>query len=232
MLAGVSGSRRRRLPGTSGVEPVAGWVDISTPLEDGMAVWPGDPPVRVTRFLDLGRGDPCTVSHLSLGAHAGTHVDAPLHVLPGGAPVDAMPLDATVGPARVIAIRDPRSVEPAELAEHALARGERVLLRTRRPDRRPVDAPLDPVSVPVSPAAARFLVERGVRTVGVDSLSVGGVGPEGDETHRTLLGAGVWVVEGLDLSAVAPGDYELICLPLRLAGAEGAPARALLRPLR
>ena len=207
------------------------WVDVSVPLTNGMVTWPGDPPVRITRVLDMERGDPCTVSHLDLGAHTGTHLETPLHYLRGGASLDAMPFDATVGPARVIAIADPESVKPAELARHALARGERVLLKTRNSARRWVDAPFDERFVYVSHEAALYLAERGVRTVGVDYLSVGGVHSDGEATHRALLGAGIWVIEGLDLAQVEPGAYELICLPLRVAGAEGAPARALLRPL-
>jgi arylformamidase len=207
------------------------WVDVSVPLTDGMLTWPGDPPVRITRALDLERGDPYTLSHLDLGAHTGTHVDAPRHYLRDGASLDAMPLEATVGRARVIAIEDPVSVTAAELEKHALARGERVLLKTRNSARRWVAEPFDEGFVYVSHGAALHLAACGVRTVGVDYLSVGGFRHDDEATHRALLGAGIWVVEGLDLSRVEAGAYELICLPLRVAGAEGAPARALLRPL-
>jgi arylformamidase len=207
------------------------WIDVSVPLTSGMLTWPGDPPVRVTRALDQERGDPCTLSHLDLGAHTGTHMDAPLHYLRGGASIDTMPLDATVGPARVIAIADPVSVTAAELEMHALGRGERVLFKTRNSARRWVAEPFDETFVYISHGAALHLAERGVRTVGVDYLSVGGFHHDDETTHRALLGAGIWVIEGLDLSLVEPGDYEMICLPLRVAGADGAPARALLRPL-
>jgi arylformamidase len=207
------------------------WVDVSVPLKSGMLTWPDDPPVRISRVLDLERGDPCTVSLLEFGAHTGTHLDAPLHFLRGGASIDSMPIAATVGPARVVAVSDPVSVKVADLEPHLPAANERLLLKTRNSDRRWADEPFDEGFVYLSHEAALFLAERGVRTVGVDYLSVGGFLEDQEETHRALLEAGIWVIEGLDLSAVPPGDYELICLPLRIVGAEGAPARALLRPL-
>lgn len=209
----------------------AGWVDISLPLRSGMPNWPDDPPVRITRLHDLARGEACTVSHLDMTVHTGTHVDAPAHYAAGGATLDDMPLDATVGPARVVAIRDPAAIRPVELASLGLVRGERVLFRTANSERRWAERPFDDGYVALSLAAARELARIGVRTVGIDALSVG-TRRDGDDTHRVLLGAGIWVIEGLDLSLVAPGRYELLCLPLRLAGGEGAPARALVRSRR
>lgn len=207
------------------------WIDVSVPLRDGMVHWPDNPPVSITRAMSIDRGDLCNVSKMSLGVHTGTHMDAPVHWIPGGAGIDALPLDATMGPARVIAIQDSVSIKPEELVPHDIQRGERVLFKTRNSDRCWTSDTFVEDFVFISHEAAGYLGERGVRTVGVDYLSVGGYSVDGPETHRALLEAGIWIIEGLNLSVVASGAYELICLPLRLAGSDGAPARALLRPL-
>jgi len=141
-----------------------------------------------------------------------------------------MPLDATLGTARVISIEHPHAILPDELEGHHLQPGERVLFRTRNSEHCWTTDQFVEDFVYISAAAARFLVDRQVRTVGVDYLSVGGYVFDGVETHQILLGAGLWVIEGLNLAAVEAGVYELICLPLRIAGADGAPARAILRP--
>ena len=208
------------------------WIDVSVPLEGGMVTWPGDEEVRVERLQEVGRGDPCTLTRLVLGTHAGTHVDAPSHYLPGGVTLDAMPPEAMLGPARVIAIGNPVAVTPRELARHRIRRGERLLLRTRNSRRRWWESPFAEDYVFVSPAAARWLAERQVRCVGIDALSVGGFREGGRETHEALLGAGIWIIEGLALTAVRPGPVDLVCLPLRIPGAEGAPARAMVRERR
>jgi arylformamidase len=208
------------------------WIDVSVPLEGGMVMWPGDEEVRVERLQEVGRGDPCTLTRLVLGTHAGTHVDAPSHYLPGGVTLDAMPPDATLGPARVIGIGNPIAVTPGELARHRIRRGERLLLRTRNSRRRWWESPFAENYVFISPAAARWLAERRVRCVGIDALSVGGFREGGRETHEALLGAGIWIIEGLALTAVRPGPVDLVCLPLRISGAEGAPARAMVRERR
>ena len=207
------------------------WIDVSVPLRTNMVRWPGDPPVRIERVLDFELGHGVAVSRLDMGTHTGTHIDAPAHFVPNGASLDAMPFAATVGRARVVAIRDSRMITPEELAKHHVRRGERVLFRTSNSSRCWHTDDFVEDFVHVTPAAARFLVERGVRTVGVDYLSAGGWGSGGEETHRVLLEAGIWIIEGLNLARVRPGSYDLICLPLRVHGGEGAPARALVRPL-
>jgi arylformamidase len=206
-----------------------GWVDVSVPLRSGMVHWPDNPPVRIERMLDIERGDVANVSTISLGSHTGTHMDAPIHFVRGGEGMDRMPLDATMGPARVIEIQDPTSIKPDELDPHGIGRGERVLFKTRNSSLPWWTQDFIEDFVYVSREAARYLAERGVRTVGVDYLSVGGFYADGVETHQALLGAGIWVIEGLDLSRVEPGEHELICLPLKVEGGDGAPARALLR---
>lgn len=207
------------------------WIDVSVSLHSGMVHWPDNPPVSIERAMSLERGDLCNVSKMSLGVHTGTHMDAPVHWIAGGAGIDAMPLDAGMGPARVIAIADEVSIKPDELTPHNIQRGERVLFKTRNSARCWTTDSFVEDFVFLSHEAAEYLVGVGVRTVGVDYLSVGGYTVDGPETHRALLAAGIWIIEGLNLAAAAPGDYELICLPLRIAGGDGAPSRALLRAL-
>lgn len=206
------------------------WIDISVPLKTGMVHWPDNPPVLVEPVLALARGDLCNVSKLSLGAHTGTHMDAPVHFLAAGKGIDEMPLDAAIGPARVIAIADPGAVTPGELRLHHIAPGERVLLKTLNSDRCWQSDTFVDDFVYIAHEAASYLAERRVRTVGVDYLSVGGFLRDGTETHRALLEAGIWIIEGLNLASVSPGPYELVCLPLRIAHGDGAPARAVIRP--
>ncbi len=205
------------------------WIDVSVPLRSGMVHWPGDPPVATSRALDMDHGAACTVTQLAMGAHIGTHMDAPIHYIPGGAGIDAVPLAAIIGPSRVLAISDPTAITVTELQPHQLTRGERILFKTRNSARSWIDAPFSEDFVYIAHEAAQYLARAGVQTVGVDYLSVGGYHIDGPETHRALLGAGIWIIEGLDLSATAPGAYDLICLPLRIMGADGAPARAVLR---
>jgi arylformamidase len=207
------------------------WIDVSVPLRTGMVHWPDNPPVRIERTMELERGDPATVSSLSMGVHTGTHMDAPVHFERGGVGIDQMPLDATLGPARVIEIQDPVSIKRAELERAGLQPGERVLFRTRNSERCWGTDDFIEDFVFISRDAAALLAECRVRTVGVDYLSVGGYREDGEETHHALLRAGIWLIEGLNLSPVRAGTYELVCLPLRIAGGDGAPARAVLRPL-
>ena len=178
----------------------------------------------------MERGDPCTVSLLELGAHTGTHMDAPAHFVRGGIGIDQMPLDAAFGAARVIPIRDRQSIKTAELVGHSIRRGERVLFKTHNSDRCWDTDSFVEDFVYISAAAAGYLVERGVRLVGIDYLSVGGFYTDGKETHQALLGAGIWIIEGLNLSGVRPGRVQLICLPLKITGGDGAPCRAMVRP--
>jgi len=206
------------------------WIDVSVPVSNGMVHWPGDPPVEIERSKSIDAGDPANLTKLSMSAHTGTHMDAPVHFVPDTAGIDALPLEAVIGRCRVIAIEDPDAVHAAELRAHAPKRGERLLLRTHNSSEGGWSlAEFDDGFVHIAPEGAGYLAECGVRTVGVDYLSVGGM-ETGAETHGALLEAGIWIIEGLDLSAVEPGEYELMCLPVKLAGSDGAPARALLRP--
>jgi arylformamidase len=205
------------------------WLDISVPLRSGMPHWPDNPPVDIHRQLDIDRGDAANVSTIAMGSHTGTHMDAPLHFIPDGAGLDEMPFEATIGRARVIEIRDEVAVRVAELEDKSLERGERILFKTHNSRGAWDEDSFVEDFVYISHEAAEFLAARRVRTVGVDYLSVGGFRRDGRETHHALLGEGIWIIEGLDLSAVDPGEYELICLPLRVLRSDGAPARAALR---
>jgi len=206
------------------------WIDVSVPLRNGMVRYPGDPEVHIGREQDIGRGDVVNATSLSMGTHSGTHIDAPLHFLQDGVSIDHMPIDAVNGRARVIPITDDVSVKVPELEAHAITEGEILLLKTRNSalwNHRTFQENY----VYLSTAAAAYLVFKGIRAVGIDYLSVGGFNKNEKEAHDTLLRASIWIIESLNLSSVEPGIYDLLCLPLRLEGAEAAPARAILRPL-
>ena len=208
---------------------VTDWIDVSVPLRNGMVHWPGDPPYRIHHVHDQKKGDACTVSQVTMGVHTGTHMDAPLHFIEDAQSIDLMPLDTTVGPARVIAIDHGTSIGRAELEKHQIEPNERLLFKTANSGRLWNKDAFDENFVFIDASGADYLAERAVRMVGVDYLSVGGFRQDAVETHLALLGAGIWVVEGLDLSHVAPGRYEFVCLPLKLVDSDGAPARAILR---
>lgn len=201
------------------------------PLRNAMVHWPGDPPVRIERISDMDFGDTSNLSTISMGSHTGTHVDAPLHFIRKGKGIDKMPLETAVGRARVIEIHDTESIKPEELARHRIRQGERVLFKTQNSLGGWNTQSFIEDFVFISKEAASFLVDHGVRVVGVDYLSVGGFKKDGVETHKTLLKAGIWIIEGLDLSGVKQGKYDLICLPLKLDRGDGAPARAILKPV-
>jgi arylformamidase len=205
------------------------WIDVSVTLKNGMVSWPGDPPVRISHASEMERGDPATVSLLDMGAHSGTHMDAPAHFIRGGQGIDTIPLDAAMGRARVIEIRDRVSIKPDELADHHVRRGERILFKTQNSARCWETDTFMEDFVHISADGARYLAKRQVRLVGVDYLSVGGFHADGAEIHQALLTAGIWLIEGLNLAQVRPGRVQLNCLPLKIGGADGAPARALVR---
>ena len=205
-------------------------IDISMPLRNGMVHWPGDPEVDIGLLASIEKGNVCNVTRLAMSAHTGTHMDAPRHFLEHGIAMEQMPLDATVGPCRVVAIKDPQAIRRVELEPLDPQPGERLLFKTINSGRCHQSEEFFDDFVYLANEGARFLAERKVRTVGVDYISIGGFHHDLVRTHLTILGAGIWVIEGLNLAQVEPGAYELICLPLLIPGADGAPARALLRP--
>ena len=212
-------------------QTTANWIDDSVPLYTGMAYWPDNPPVEIDYALSFDRGDAANLSKLSMGAHTGTHMDAPLHFLKDGTSIDQMPLTATMGRARIIEISDPVSIKPAELESHNIQLGERILFKTLNSQRAWHTGEFVKDFVYISKEAAAYLAKLQIHTVGVDYLSVGGFYKDGPEIHHALLGAGIWIIEGLDLSQVQAGECNLLCLPLKMQGREGAPARAVVQPM-
>jgi arylformamidase len=204
--------------------------DISVPLRTGGLVYPNNPPISITAVQSIAAGATANVSRIDLGSHTGTHVDAPKHFIDSGTGVDAMPLDVLMGPARLIAFGDDvMAVGEKELRAHDLSGVTRLLIRTRNSAwLASGSTEFHPDFTHVAPDAAEYLVRLGVRLVGVDYLSVEQFHSPHHRTHRTLLENGVVIVEGMVLSEPVPGDYDLRCLPLLLAGLDGAPARAVL----
>jgi arylformamidase len=191
--------------------------DVSVPLREGMVTYPGDPEVRLERTASIAAGDVVNLTRIDLGLHSGTHVDAPVHFLEGAAGVDTVPLEVLVGRCEVVELPD-LSRESMERVPAA----KRLLFKTPNSELWARDQFADEFARLDGPAA-ELLVQRGVRLVGVDYLSVGN-----EDAHHALLRTGVVPVEGLDLRGIEPGPYELVCLPLRVVGADGAPARAIL----
>jgi arylformamidase len=205
--------------------------DISLPITRDLIVYPDDPGIRIEPHSRIDDGDDANVTRLAFGSHTGTHVDAARHFFPGGQTVDEVPLDRLIGPAHVVHVAaDVTAIGAAELRAAGVRDAERVLLRTRnaellgRPGFQEDFAHL-------TEDGARYLLETGVVLVGIDYLSVEAYGAAEPVVHRALLAREVVIVEGLDLRAVPAGRYELLCLPLRLAGLDGAPVRAVLRSL-
>jgi arylformamidase len=202
--------------------------DLTFPLDRGTPTFPGDPPIRVQPVRTLERGDPYRLSTVSLGSHSGTHLDAPSHFVPGGPTLDAVDLELLNGPVWVVALPEDRtSVAPEDLA--AVPPGAtRVLVRTGNSRRWAEGSGFFEPFVALEPPAAQAALRQGVRLLGVDGLSV-----ESDPTrrfpvHHALLSGGCWILEGLRLSGVTGGAHRLGCLPIRLAGSDGAPCRAVL----
>ena len=203
--------------------------DISMDIAAGGVVYPGNPPIEIELQQALARGDGANVSTLAFGSHTATHVDAAKHFFDDGQTVDHLPLDRLVGPCVVIEMNDSvMSIGPAELESHDLAGVKRVLFKTRNSRSLQKKAEFAKDYTYVAPEGAEQLVALGVELVGVDYLSVEQFKSGHHRTHRSLLGAEIVIIEGLALTDVPPGRYQLVCLPLKLRGLDGAPARAIL----
>jgi arylformamidase len=204
-------------------------IDISVRLREGMPIWPGSDGFRIRQALAIAAGDVANVSTIEMDVHCGTHVESPLHFLADGSPLDTFPLETFVGPAHVLHLPEADAIGPREL--EAMPPGTtRLLLRTRNSGAWAGHAAFDTDYVALTPEGAAWIADRRLQLVGTDHLSIQRWGDDG-ETHRILMRAGVAILEGLDLSAVAAGDYRLTCLPLRLDGAEASPVRAILEAL-
>ena len=203
--------------------------DISVGISPEIPVWPGDAPVRLERVQSMDAGAHANVSRFEAGVHVGTHIDAPLHFIPGGRSVEAIPLKTMIGRAYVIELKRAEVLDASTLEGAGIPpRTRRLLFKTRNSEYWTKGEPkFRRDFVAVDSSGAEWLVRKGVRLVGVDYLSVA---PFGDAapTHRILLEAGVVIVEGLNLAAVARGRYTIYCLPLKLIGSDGAPARVIL----
>lgn len=203
-------------------------IDISVPVYSGMVYFPGDAGVEVEPYHEITKGDHANLSVLKLGSHSGTHVDAPRHFVDGMAGVDELPLEALVGPARVLDLTGAAgSVSAAGLESAGLGDAVRVLLKTSNSGLWDSDE-FSTQYVSLDDDAASLLVDRGVRLVGIDYLSIEKFRSRTTHVHQTLLRASVIILEGVDLRNVDAGDYQLACLPLKIRGGDGAPARAVL----
>jgi arylformamidase len=193
-------------------------------------MWPGDDPPYHEFTSHTDRGDPSTVSRWTLSAHTGTHVDARMHFIPGGWTIESLELSRTVGPCLVVDLTHvEKRIERADLEAAGIAGQVRVLLKTRNSSLELLSrSEFEEGYVGISQEAAEYLVEIGTETVGVDYLSVEPFEDKEFNTHHTLLGADLVILEGLLLTEVEPGEYFLVCLPLKLAGSDGSPARAIL----
>jgi arylformamidase len=209
--------------------------DISVPLSATTPTYPSDPAIEIQSWSDLGRGDHANVSLLHFGAHSGTHVDAPAHFMAGGLKVDALPLEKLLGEVTVVEVpMDVTAIDGDFVSHNCNQTTQRVLFKTRNSgfwNNPEVGFRTDYTYL--EPGAARRLTEIGIQLVGIDYLSIEQYKSESFETHLILLSSGVVILEGVDLRNVSAGRYELICLPLRIAGGrgDGAPARAILRTL-
>lgn len=206
-------------------------MDISVPVTNGGVVYPGNPGIAIEPHSELARGASSNLSRVAFGSHTGTHVDAPRHFFAAGDTVDHLPLDVLIGPARAIVMADDvLAVTRGHLEPRRLDGVERVLIRTRNSGF-VRDRQFHPDFTFLAPDGAEYLASLGVKLVGVDYYSVEQFHSGHHRTHRTLLERDIVIVEGLDLSEVDAGEYTLCCLPLRLEGLDGAPARAvLMRP--
>lgn len=205
------------------------FIDVTVPLSAELATFPGDPPFQIDATHRKGGGDSYNVARITLGTHAGTHVDAPFHFIEGGATVDELALEILIGKVRVVDLLGKDSVERADLEALDLREDLRVLIKTRNSGLLRQQA-FQEDYVYLSPDAATYLAQVGIKLVGFDYLSIEKLGSRDYAAHVALLEAGVVIVEGLDLSEVEPGEYDMVCLPLRIAGADGSPARVVLRP--
>lgn len=204
--------------------------DISVNLSQQMPIWPGDPKIYLERISKIEEGAAVNLTRLDMGVHTGTHIDAPYHFFANGAKVDALPLDLLVGPAQVISLPQGIKKIDAETVEKVKIPADcrRLLFKTANSDLwARGDDQFRPDYVALTRDGAEALIQRGLKVIGIDYLSVASY-DQLTPTHLVLLGAGVIVIEGLDLSKVDDGQYTLVCLPLKLEGTEGAPARAIL----
>lgn len=205
--------------------------DVSLPIGADLLTWPGDPRIEVAPASRIAKGDAANVSELRFGSHTGTHIDPPFHFIDEGPRVDELDLETLIGEATVADLAESEmAILPHDLERLDLPQGTtRLLLKTRNSElwkSLPIEFPDSYVAL--SAEGAQWIVDRGIRLIGTDFLSIEKRGAPGHPVHMTLLGAGVVIVEGLNLFDVPAGNYRFVCLPLRIVGGDGAPARAIL----
>ncbi len=207
--------------------------DITVPFSTNLPVYPGDPAVQINQVSSLESGDICTVSHLSFSSHTGTHVDPPSHFVAGAMTLDQLPLEVLMGKARVVDTGEIPAIDRPTIELANLTGVERVLFKTRNSQtwKGKAYSKFDEEFVYLETGAAQLLVEMGIKLVGIDYLSIEKFNFVEPTTHWALLRNNVVIIEGLDLSEVEEGEYELICLPMKIKGGDGGPARVILREL-
>jgi arylformamidase len=207
------------------------WIDISVPLHDGMRQGPLEPLTPHIEFIMArDKGNPIDMLQININSHNGTHIDAPKHHVKGGSSIDQMPLDTGIGPARVIEIKDAETIKVDEIEPHDVRAGERLLFKTRNSYRPERFTEFLKKPVYFSTEAIYYLVERKIRLLGIDAISIGSPS-NANEIHEALLTRGIYILEDLELGHVTPGRYEMVCLPLRLQGRDASPVCAIIRPV-
>lgn len=212
-----------------------GWTDVTYPIFENMTGWPGQPPTTYDTLSCIHCGDTAKVTMLHFSAHSGSHMDAPNHFLAEGIDISRFPIEVGLGPVRIASINCEAEVRPEHLQAYEartrpLQAGERLLLRTPNSDRGLwLQDPFDRDYHGIGPEAAGYIRDKKLQLIGVDYLSVGPFHHGNPQTHRTLMSADIWIIEGVDLRKIEEGDYQMICLPLKLAGSDGSPIRVLLK---
>jgi arylformamidase len=206
------------------------WIDVTMSIRNGMVHWPGDLEVEIARTSSIEKGDDANVTALHMSAHTATHVDAPLHFISGGSDVTAFDLDTLIGLAKVFFIRDTERITLDEIRKLKISEGDRVIFKTRNSEKDWAMLPFQKNYIYLETDAAQFLCDKGIISVGVDYLSVAGK-ENSSEVHKLLLEKEIIIIEGLMLDGVEEGDYEMICLPLKIENADGAPARVIIRKI-
>ena len=204
------------------------WIDITMPIRNNMVHWPGDADIKVNRINSIGAGDDCNLTNISFSAHTSTHMDAPLHFIDNAKDISTLPLNAVIGKAKVIEIKNNKSIRLEELESHNIEENDRLLFKTCNSL---IDWSMKEFMkdyVYLTTEAAEYLVEKKVKTIGIDYLSIAGLN-NSEEVHKILLGSEIWIIEGLSLRDITEGLYDLVCLPINIIGSDGAPARAVVR---
>lgn len=208
----------------------SGWIDVTTTITNGMVHWPGDAEVVISKTSSIEKGDEANVTALCFSAHVSTHVDAPRHFIAGGKDVTEIDLNAMLGLAKVFSIQNTETINLDEIKNFKISEGDRVLFRTRNSNKDWPKLPFLKNHVYLETDAASYLCDKGIACVGIDYLSISGE-KNAAEVHKLLLQKEIVIIEGLMLDEVDDGDYEMICLPLKIAGADGAPARVIVRKI-